>query len=91
MEIYYTLYSFLTILYNKEDIHNSLSNAKSALQSVVKRGCNSISDHPLIKRFRTGIFNLQPPTPKHTYTWDTTSVRQYIKNLPQHSNLKCFQ
>jgi integrase len=39
----------------------------------------TIGEHPLIKRFMKGIFNLRPSLPRYTAVWDVSIVLNFFK------------
>lgn len=80
------------MIHIKESKLNSLCTARSALQTVAKlEGRSSITDLSSIERFITGIFNLWPPKPKNTQTYDTNVVLTYTKTLPENRDLSLKQ
>lgn len=40
-----------------------------------------MGSNPLVKRLLTGAFNLRPPTPRYSQTWDVTIVLNHIRSL----------
>ena len=79
---------FLTELYEKGNKYSSICSARSALATVVKiDSYSSISDHPLVSQFVKGVYNLHPPFPRYTHTWDVNKVLTYIVNMPDNSEL----
>ena len=77
-----SIIEFLTTLYTEDAKYSTICTARSALASVViVPGYKSISDHPLISGFITGVFNTRPTSPKYTYTWDTDILLRYLKEL----------
>ena len=74
---------FLTEIFEKGNKYSSICNARSALANIVHiPGYNTLSQHALIKRFVTGVFNLRPPLPRYTHTWDTDLVIKFLATLP---------
>ena len=39
------------------------------------------SEHPLLKRFIKGVFNLRPPKPRYSQIWDIGCVLTYLRSL----------
>ena len=78
---------FLTALFRKGLSYSALNTARSALSSFIVLGDRLTGQHPLLTRFRKGIFNKRPCFPKTSVTWDTSLVLNYLKNLTT-SNLK---
>ena len=78
----------MTELYEKGSKYCSICSARSALAAVVKiDSYSSISDHPLLSQFVEGVYNLHPPFPRYTHTWDSNKVLTYIVNMPDNSEL----
>ena len=72
---------FLNSLYEGGSSYHTICQARSALNSVIRlAGHNHIADHSLIARFMKGVFNLRPPLPRKTVTWDIGKVLLYINN-----------
>ena len=46
-----------------------------------------IGQHPLVTRLMKGVYNLRPPKPRYTYTWDVDMVTQYIAEMGENANL----
>ena len=58
----YVVIEFLTSLHDKGNRYNTICTARSALATVVFiTGYNSVTDHPLVKKFIKGVFNRRPP------------------------------
>ena len=80
--------SLLTEIYEKGNKYGSICSASSALATVVKTDSySSISDHPLVPQLVKGVYNLHPPSPGYTHTWDVNKVLIYIVNMPDNSEL----
>ena len=52
---------------------------------------SGISQHPLIKRFIKGIFNLRPPQPRYPEIWDVSIVFQFIDEWGHNEHLSLKQ
>ena len=50
-----------------------------------------IGQHPMVSRFLKGVFNIRPPAPKYTVTWDVDTVLEYICQLPENGDLDLQQ
>ena len=50
-----------------------------------------IGQHPMVARFLKGVYNLRPPAPKYTTTWDVDTVLDYLSNLPDNESLSLQQ
>lgn len=67
--------------------YETLNTARSALSSlgIVVDGCRA-GNHPLVLRFMKGVFNLRPPLPRYTETWDVQPVLRELKSMyPLHT------
>ncbi len=40
-----------------------------------------VGSHPLVSQLLKGVFNLRPPEPKYSCTWDVSRVLDFIKSL----------
>lgn len=62
--------------------------ARSALSGYVDISeCDSLGEHPLMKRFIKGVFEQRPSLPKYAFTWDVDVVLMYLENLYPHDKL----
>ena len=60
--------------------YNSLNTARSALSSVLPLvQATPLGQHPLIKTYMRGAYNLNPPTPRYTETWDPDQLLTLLK------------
>lgn len=66
---------FLTEAYNQGSQYGTLNSYRSALALVL--GPN-VSNDDRLTRFFKGIFNLRPPQPKYNFTWDTSTVLNFL-------------
>ena len=73
---------FLTNLFHSGLGYSALNTARGALSSLglVYEGFTAGS-HPLVIRFLKGVYNLRPPKPRYTHTWDVSVVLQYLRTL----------
>ena len=79
---------YLTSLFEGGSKYSVLCTIRSALASVVFiHGYNTLSEHPLIRRFFKGVFNLRPSAPRYTHMWDTDVPLRYLKLLSPNSKL----
>lgn len=46
-----------------------------------------IGQHPLVTRLMKGVYNLRPPKPRYTYTWDVDMVTQHIMVMGENTSL----
>lgn len=73
---------FLTELYEGGLGYSGINTAKSALASCVTvDNVSSLGEHPLVKKFMRGIFNMRPSLPRYKHVWDVNIVLLYLKNL----------
>ena len=71
--------SFFSLLYHQGQGYRSICNARSVLNNITYLPeFSDISQHPLIKRFINGIFNLRPPQPRYAEIWDVSIVFRFI-------------
>lgn len=79
--------NFLSETFNRNVGYETLNTARSALSSlgIVVDGCRA-GNHPLVIRFMRGVFNLRPPIPRYTATWDVQPVLRELKSMyPLHT------
>ena len=75
---------FLTMLYEYGLSYSSINTARCALSAILDiSGSNSVSfgEHPDVKRFMKGIFQIRPPLPRYNKTWDVSLVLQYFESM----------
>lgn len=77
LSIKWTL-KFLTQLFDKGASYGTLNCARSALALVI---LSELGTNLEIQRFFEGIQGLRPNKPRYNYTWDPTTVLEYLKNL----------
>lgn len=83
-----TLIEFFTFLFEKGYAYSSINTAKSALLTTVTvDNSYSWNDNPDVLRFFKGIYNLKPPLPKYTYTWDVNILLNFLECLMPLSEL----
>lgn len=73
---------FLTFLFHSGLSYESINTARSALSAIgiVVDGF-SVGQHPLIRRFCKGSFNLRPPKVRYSEIWDVGKTIKYLKTL----------
>ena len=79
--------NFLSETFHRNVGYEAVNTARSALSSlgIVVAGCR-VGTHPLVVRFMKGVFNLRPPLPRYTETWDTQPVLNALQSMyPLHS------
>ena len=76
------LLEFFTFLYEKNASYSSINTAKSALLTIVSvNGSKQWNNESDILRFFKGIFNLKPPKPRYTTTWDVDILLRFLKSF----------
>ena len=79
---------FLCDLHIKKYTYNQICMARSAVSSVVSPGSSlSIGNHPLVKRYMKGLFELEPQFPKYSLVWDLSILLRYMRMLDDPANL----
>ena len=60
--------------------YSAINTARGALSAIITpdKGI-TIGSHPLVKRLLKGIFEMSPPTPRYTQTWDVNKVLSFIR------------
>ena len=72
---------FLYSLHKKEKSYSCINVARSSLSAfVVLDTKEKIGTHPLVVRFMKGLFNLNPPKPRYTATWDVGEVLNLLRS-----------
>ena len=46
-----------------------------------------IGQHPLVSRLLKGVYNIHPPQPRYSYTWDVDVVIKYLQSLGKNNAL----
>jgi len=83
--------NFLSELYNNNASYSAIKSAKSALShEICLPPFSSIGDHPLIRKFMKGVFNLRPPKAKCGFIWDVKVLFQYFDNLENNDELNDY-
>lgn len=68
--------------------YSAIVTHRSALANfIILPGYSSLSNHPLVKRFMKGVFNLKPTLPRYTKTWDASQLVKFLKSLYPNSDL----
>ena len=80
--------NFLTGIFEDGNGYSSVFSARSVSNNVITvPGFPDISEHPLLKRFIKGIFNLVPPKPRYSYTWDVKLILDHIEQMGENNSL----
>ena len=62
--------------------YSSINSYKSAIsQTLALIGNKTFLNNSLIVRCMKGIFNLRPPVPRYTFTWDVKKVLTFLSSL----------
>ena len=79
---------FLAHHFEQGKQYRSLNCYRSALSSchLPIKGF-SVGQHPLVSRLLKGAFNLRPPQPKYSSTWDVSTMLRYLLSLGPNDNL----
>lgn len=81
--------NFLGSLFNEGLQYRSINTIRSAVSVTHQYTDGSpIGKHPLVTRLMKGIYNSQPPTPRHTLSWDAGQVISYLKSMGPSPSLK---
>ena len=80
--------SFLADEFEAGRQYRSLNCYRSALSSTLLpvEGI-LVGQHPLVIRLLKGVFNLRPPMPRYTHTWDVSKVLTLLKEMGPNENL----
>lgn len=72
---------FLTELFHSGAGYSTINTARSALSTFISVDNFSVGQHPLVKHFLRGVFNLRPSLPKYAVTWDANVLLSFLKTL----------
>lgn len=83
---------YLASLHKKGLAYRTINLHRSAI-SYFTSSLNkaSLGSLPLVTKFMKGSFNLKPPLPRYTSTWDPTIVLNYLDNLEHNDMLTLEQ
>jgi len=80
--------NFLAELYEEGYQASSLNSFRSAISSVHDQIDGfTIGKHPMICRVLKGAFNVRPPVPCYTSTWNIQTVLQYLESIGPSASL----
>ena len=84
--------NFLAEEYFAGAAYSSLNILRSSMSSFLPP-CEGhpIGSHPLVVRFMRGVFNLRPPQPRYTTTWDAGVVLNYLRTLVPNDQISLEQ
>ena len=71
---------FLTELVDSGLGYSALNTARSALSACVINH-SSVGNHPLVRRFMKGVFEMRPALPRYQSIWDPAIVLNYLESL----------
>ena len=73
---------FLTTLYEDGLSYSVINTARCALsQIIIWQKYGTIGAHPLVIKFMKGVFNLRPPVPRYTETWDVGKLLNKFRDM----------
>ena len=76
-----TVCDFLSDQFGEGKSYSTVNSYRSALPGMlVPVNGRPIAEHPLIVRLLKGRFNLRPPVPKYSGTWDVNIVLKLLEN-----------
>lgn len=83
-----TVLDFLYELYEAGLGYNAINTARCALSQVVyiRKSC-TIGAHPWVVRFMKAVYNLRPPVPRYSQTWDVDVLLRKVGSLSPVSSL----
>ena len=80
--------NFLVSLYGEGYQYNSVNACRSAISSIHDKVDGvDVGQHPIITRLLKGVYNMRPPLPRYSDTWDVQMVLNYIETLGQSEDL----
>jgi hypothetical protein len=77
------------MLYEQGLGYSAINTARSALSQVIicnEGGC-TIGAHPWVIKFMKGIYNLRPPVPRYSDTWDVNLLLVKLRQFSPVANL----
>lgn len=75
---------FLTDIFQSGLGYSAVNTARSALSSIiVLPNGSTFGEHPLVRRFVKGVFELKPSLPKYNEIWDVGLVLEHLRTLPE--------
>ena len=83
-----TVLEFLTEQFNNGKAYRSINVYRSALSAVLPLvDTCKIGSHPLVSQLLKGMFNLRPPQPRYSHTWNVAQVLTYTKSIGVNKDL----
>ena len=84
----YEILNYLSSLYDKGNSYSHIKATKAAIgHMILLPPYSKIGDHPLIKKFMSGVFNLRPPRQKSAFVWDVKILFDHFDSLPDNTSL----
>ena len=79
---------FLADMFGNNFSYSSINSALSALSAILQTSQNhTFGEHPDVKRFMKGIYQIRPPMPRYNKTWDVNIVLQYLQSMDRATEL----
>lgn len=80
--------NFLTKTFHRKVGYECINKARDVLSSLgtVPDGCRA-EHHPLVNRFKKGVFNLRLAKPRYKETWDVKPVLHKLRTKYPLDNL----
>lgn len=74
--------NFLSYLFDCGLSYSSICTARSALSCFLNiQYCEMFGEHPVVKRFIKGVFELRPSLPRYKETWNVDIVLSFLEKL----------
>ena len=84
--------NFLADCFGEGLSYSTLNSYRSALSSTLcPRDGTTVGCDPLVCRLLKGIYNLRPPPPRYSSTWDVSVLTQYLGTLFPLNSLSLMQ
>lgn len=75
-------------MFDKGCAYSTINSAKCAIATIVFiPPYTSINKHPLVKKYMSGIYNLNPPKPKLSFVWDVDILFRYFEQQGDNTSL----
>lgn len=83
-----TVLEFLANLYHQKKAVNTINVHRSMLSETLPAvGGYKVGSHPLVKDLLSGCYNVNPPKPKSTSTWDPSRVLFLFDSMEENGSL----
>ena len=83
-----SIVNFFAELYDREKSFSVINTAKLAISHHLSfPPYKHLSEHPLVDNFFKGLFNLKPPKPKLSFTWDVNRMFTHFNSLETNDKL----